>query len=71
MKCIVCNRACDKKGYCRFHKKALQNIVKSYPSWKKALGLSWEEYLNEISENSITGEWAKEVVKHLIKSGEK
>jgi hypothetical protein len=34
--------------------------------WEKALKVSWMDYLVKISKNSLTGEWAKEVVKYLI-----
>jgi hypothetical protein len=43
--------------------------VKKYEVWKKALDITWKEYLSEIVKNPFTGEWAKEVAEHLIKSG--
>jgi hypothetical protein len=51
--------------------KAYESIIRKYELWKRALGISWKEYLSEVVENPLTGEWAKEVVEHLIKSGEK
>jgi len=66
LKCKVCNRETDKVDFCIFHFKAYQSVANSYDVWKKALGLSWEEYLSEIQKNSLTGEWAKEVAKYLI-----
>ena len=66
MKCKVCNRETDKVDFCVFHFKAYQSVISSFDVWKKALGLSWEEYLCEIEKNSLTGEWAKEVAKYLI-----
>jgi len=62
----VCNRETDKVDFCVFHFKAYQSVTNSYDVWKKALGLSWEEYLSVIEKNSLTGEWAKEVAKYLI-----
>jgi hypothetical protein len=53
------------------HIKAYETIVKKYDVWKKALELSWKEYLSEIATNPLTGEWAKEVAVHLIKSEER
>jgi len=50
--------------------KAHESIVKKYNLWKKALEISWKEYLSEIAKNPLTGEWAREVAEHLIKSGE-
>jgi len=43
------------------HLKAYENIAKKYDFWRKALKTSWKEYLSEIKQNSLTGEWAKEV----------
>jgi len=50
--------------------KAYENIVKEYDFWRKGLKISWKEYLSEIEENSLTGEWAKEVAKYLINNEE-
>ena len=71
MKCAICSRKTDEKSYCELHAKAYKNIDKKYEEWKKALEISWKEYLSEIVKNPLTGEWAKEVAEHLIKSGEK
>ncbi|MGD0450110.1 MAG: hypothetical protein ABSA79_03515 [Candidatus Bathyarchaeia archaeon] len=48
------------------HLKAYMNIVDKLNVWNKASGITWDEYLVEIQKNSLTGEWAKEVAKHLI-----
>jgi hypothetical protein len=45
--------------------KAHENIVKNWEAWRKASEISWKQYLCEIQKNSLTGEWAKEVAKHL------
>jgi len=71
LKCVICSRETDEKSYCELHAKAYENINKKYDEWKKALEISWKEYLSEIVKNPLTGEWAKEVAEHLIKSGEK
>ncbi len=71
MKCVICNRETDAKGYCELHAKAYQNINERYVIWKEALETSWKEYLSEIVKNQLTGEWAREVAKYLIDSGEK
>lgn len=70
MKCQTCDREAEKGGYCRFHAKAYENIKKKYEEWRKALGISWKEYLREIAKNPLTGEWAHEVAEHLNKTGE-
>ena len=69
MKCKLCNRDAGENGFCLLHSKAYQNIVEKFVVWKKASDTSWSEYLIEIQKNSLTGEWAKEVTKHLIKEG--
>ena len=70
MKCKVCSRGADEKGHCELHLKAYENILKKYSLSKKALKISWQEYLSEIDKNPLTGEWAREVAEYLIKSGE-
>ena len=71
MKCVICNREAGKDGYCELHMKAYESISKKYELWKKALEISWKEYLSEIVKNPLTGEWAKEVAEYLIKGEEK
>jgi hypothetical protein len=71
MKCKVCNRIVGGTDLCIYHIKALENVRKNYEVWNKALGISWTDYLDEIRKNSLTGEWAKEVAKYLIKDEEK
>jgi len=71
LKCLICNREASKNDYCESHTKAYESITRKYDYWKKALNISWKEYLNEIAKNSLTGEWAKEVAEHLAKSGER
>jgi hypothetical protein len=48
--------------------KAYQNIYEKFEVWEKALEVTWMDYLVKISKNSLTGEWAKEVVKQLIEA---
>ncbi|MCL1965607.1 MAG: hypothetical protein FWF66_04945 [Candidatus Bathyarchaeota archaeon] len=66
MKCKICSRPVKEKGYCSLHLKAYQNIYGKFVVWEKALGVTWMDYLIKISKNSLSGEWAKEVAKHLI-----
>ena len=67
MKCRICNREALEK-YCDLHEKAYQNIVQNYDEWRRAMDISWKEYLNEIVKNSYTGSWAKEVAEQLLKN---
>ena len=66
MKCKACNKEAGEKEFCPLHLKAYENIVTKYDFWRKAVEISWIEYLREIQQNSLTGEGAKEVAKYLI-----
>lgn len=69
MKCKVCNKdAVD--NYCEAHKIAYKNLVENYDAWKRALGVSWKEYLREVAKNKYTGSWAKEVAEKLAETRE-
>ncbi|MCX6644016.1 MAG: hypothetical protein NT043_02245 [Candidatus Bathyarchaeota archaeon] len=67
MKCKICSKDAQEKGFCMLHLKAYQNIIDKFDEWKKASDTFWSQYLVEIQKNSLTGEWAKEVAKYLIK----
>jgi len=71
LRCAICNREASENGYCELHMKAYESIVKKYDLWKRALEISWKEYLSEIVKNPFTGEWAKEVAEYLIKGRER
>ncbi len=66
MSCKICTRPAKEKGYCSLHLKTYKIICEKFEVWNKASHVSWLDYLVEISKNSLTGEWAKEVAKHLI-----
>ena len=70
LKCKACDRKAVERGFCITHAKAYENIVEKYEMWDKALKISWKEYLSEIKQNPLTGEWAKEVANYLINNGE-
>jgi len=65
LKCRICSRDAVENGYCELHAKAYENVTKNYEVWRKALELSWKEYLSEIVKNPLTGERAKEVAQYL------
>jgi len=65
MKCKVCNRETTAE-YCELHEKARESIIQKYDVWKKALEISWKEYLNEVIKNPLTGMWAKELAKDML-----
>jgi len=68
--CRVCGR--EKSGgsvYCERHQAAYGNLEESYPQWRRALGLSWSEYLEKVGKVSGTGVWVKEVVDDVLAGG--
>lgn len=67
MKCKICDKEAIEK-YCELHEKAYKKIIEKYDEWRKALDISWREYLNEIAKNPYTGFSAKEVAEQLMKS---
>jgi len=66
MNCRICNREVEGGGFCSLHLRAYCNIVEKYAVWQRALDVEWVEYLVQIQKNSLTGEWAKEVVNDII-----
>ena len=60
--CRACNREAKDGNYCELHAKAYESLVLNYGKWKRALDISWRNYLNEIIKNPLTGLWVKEVV---------
>jgi hypothetical protein len=70
LNCKICNRNAGERDFCLLHLKAYENILEKYDFWKKALKISWKEYLSEIEQNSLTGEWVKEVASYLISNEE-
>jgi hypothetical protein len=69
MKCKLCKRDAQENGFCQLHSKAYTNVQEKFRVWEAALNVSWSQYLVEVQKNSLTGVWAKEVVKHLIEEG--
>ncbi len=67
MNCKICSRDAEKDGYCELHLRAYENIIDKFRMWQRATNVSWSQYLVEIQKNSLTGEWAKEVTKYLIR----
>lgn len=65
MKCEICGRPAESQ-FCELHLKAYENLVEKYEVWKKALKLTWTEYLNKILENPDAGLWVKEAATHLL-----
>ena len=64
--CKACNREAEEGNYCELHAKAHESLVLNYGKWKRALGISWKNYLNEIIKNPSTGFWVKEVAQLML-----
>ncbi|MCL5876492.1 MAG: hypothetical protein M1540_01610 [Candidatus Bathyarchaeota archaeon] len=71
MKCSICPRDAQERGYCALHLQAYHAIREKYQVWVKASDIGWREYLDQLQKNSLTGEWAKDVAKQLIREEEK
>ena len=71
MKCKVCSREVKAEGFCLLHLKAYKNIYGKFGVWQRACDVSWSQYLGEIQKNSLTGVWAKDVLKYLIEEANK
>jgi len=64
--CTICGREALREGsLCRYHQEALDNIHSSFESWRKANGLSWEEYIEVLCEIDETGQWVREVAEQI------
>jgi hypothetical protein len=69
--CVVCDNERSRHTiFCKNHLKAYKNIIDTYKKWIKAYGpIDEKNYLNRISTNPFTGQWAKEVALYLLKNG--
>ena len=67
MKSKICSSEPQENSFCTFHLQAYQNVIEKFDVWRKASGTLWGDYLVKIQKNSLTGEWAKDVVKHRFK----
>ncbi|WXG40632.1 MAG: hypothetical protein WED07_07530 [Candidatus Freyarchaeum deiterrae] len=72
MKCPICNlNKYEEFDYCENHQSAYLKLMERYNDWKKAINITWQEYLKKIIENENTGEWAREVATHLLDENSK
>lgn len=67
MSCPICGVVSrGREDFCADHESAHKNLLAAFDDWKKALDITWENYLERISKNDNTGIWAKEVAEHLL-----
>ena len=65
--CAICMKpAADGQVLCPYHQKAYVNLREKCENWKKALGISWEEYLRVVLKNPNSGDWVKELCGYLL-----
>lgn len=63
--CPICGR--DKAAeFCSYHQTAFDNVKEMYAKWETAAGLSWEDYLDKISDIESTGRWIREVIEFIM-----
>ncbi|MFW9834449.1 MAG: hypothetical protein ACFFEK_10670 [Candidatus Thorarchaeota archaeon] len=68
--CKICGRpVVEEKYLCQYHQDALDGLKLSYEAWKKASGISWEEYIDKLCQIDETGQWVLDVAE-LIRSGD-
>ncbi len=67
--CLLCKRECAPSStLCRYHLEARRRVESAYNTWNEAYGgITWKEYLQRISQDPETGQWAKEVAGLLSK----
>jgi len=65
--CRVCGgENSEDSVYCERHQAAYSSLEEYYPRWRRALGLSWSEYLARVCKTSGTGTWVKEVIRDIL-----
>ncbi len=67
--CRLCKRdSAPSSTLCRYHLAAKRSVESAYPQWNEAYGgITWKEYLQKITRDPETGQWAKEVAELLSK----
>jgi hypothetical protein len=66
--CPICGR--DKQDeFCPYHQTASNNLKEMHEKWQIAAGLSWEDYLDKISDIEDTGRWIREVIEFITTQG--
>ena len=64
--CPICNRGTiGDSEYCEYHAEALMNIEKAYSIWDNAMNITWEDYLEQLTDEENAGKWAREVAEYL------
>jgi len=64
-KCLICGREAWRNNLCKYHYRALENLVKNYEVWRSRENVDWKEYINALKSLKITGEWVRDVIKNV------
>lgn len=67
--CSICGREGDGK-LCKYHHEACRRVARHYEVWRQRIGLTWKEYLCEVSKNELAGRWVREAAEFLLKEEE-
>jgi len=67
--CPICGRDAQDK-FCTYHQTAFDNLKEMYTDWEKAAGLSWEKYIDKISEIEDTGRWVREIIEFITQEND-
>ena len=63
--CPICGRDLQEE-FCSYHQTAFNNLKEMHAEWEAAAGLSWENYLDRISDLEETGRWIREVIEFIM-----
>jgi hypothetical protein len=69
MRCNLCRRQSIEQGYCEYHREAYTHLIDAYDTWKVSTGVSWTEFLSEVSKTKEIGAWARDVAQELLSKG--
>ncbi len=64
-KCSICNEPTENNQFCEIHQAAYNKLHEEYNKWKKAVEITWEDYLDELIKNQYTGKAIKEIIDYL------
>lgn len=63
--CHICGRNLSSDHFCEYHETAYANLRSAFERWKSSAGVTWNEYLDQVSQLESTGRWVIEVIEYL------
>ncbi|MHA2600770.1 MAG: hypothetical protein AM324_001390 [Candidatus Thorarchaeota archaeon SMTZ1-83] len=67
--CPICGRPSGHNGeLCQYHQLAIDNLHEGEETWRSALGIDWDSYLDHLYALDELGLWVREVIEY-IRSG--